>query len=435
GGGDFQWPQPAALDHVVLGLEDLHPVIADGQAHAGIGNVLQLLGDQPVEGLGTVLRQLPAQLTVDIAQRDAAIDHVGTVRLRVDIVDGRQHVGGEFTNDLFEDVLQRDQADHVAVFIHYEADPTLLFLKVHQLGVQRRILGNEVGFPAGLDEVFPGQLVAAQQSGNGPHVDQAGNVVDIAAKHRQPGVVAGAQLLQDGRHVVVQVNAVGLVARHHDVIDRHALHVENAQQHVLASGRDAQTRFVDHGTQLVGTELGGLGALQGYAEQPQQAVAECVAQPYHGIEHSLQQGQDNCHAEGYRLRTDGGEGLRRDLAKDQDHDGEQHSGDGDSRIAPDPGRHHGSDRGGQNVDDVIAYQNGAEQPVGPGEHSLGSLSGAVALLAQVPETVAVEAHHGRLGAGEERRAGDQQGKYQEKQTGACIAQGLPRCGVGFSRST
>ena len=46
-------------------------------------------------------------------------------------------IGGEFADDLFEDVLERHQSLDVAVFVHDEGHAALVALKIQQLRVER----------------------------------------------------------------------------------------------------------------------------------------------------------------------------------------------------------------------------------------------------------------------------------------------------------
>jgi hypothetical protein len=55
-------------------------------------------------------------------------------------------IGGEFTDDLLEQVLQRDQSLDVAVFIDDECLTPTVALELGQLLHQRGSLGHEVGF-------------------------------------------------------------------------------------------------------------------------------------------------------------------------------------------------------------------------------------------------------------------------------------------------
>ena len=49
----------------------------------------------------------------------------------------------EFADDLFENVLERDDAANVAILVHDDADPALLFLEVQQLGGKRRVFRHK----------------------------------------------------------------------------------------------------------------------------------------------------------------------------------------------------------------------------------------------------------------------------------------------------
>ena len=64
---------------VVFGLEDFQAVTPDLQAHRAIGNRLQRLGHQAVEGLGAVAGQVPVQALVQFADRRRAIDNVAAI--------------------------------------------------------------------------------------------------------------------------------------------------------------------------------------------------------------------------------------------------------------------------------------------------------------------------------------------------------------------
>ena len=186
-------------------------------------------------------------MAVDITDRGAAVDDVGAVGLRVDVLAQVEHLGGEVANDLFENIFQRYQTDHITIFVNHNGDTALLLLKIEQLGVQGRAFRDEIRLLAGTDQGFPGQLAAAQQARDGAHVHDAGDIVDVALIERQPGVVAGPQLMDDSGQVVIQVDADSLVARDHDVVDRHLFQIEDAEQHILAAAGNAQASFAHYG--------------------------------------------------------------------------------------------------------------------------------------------------------------------------------------------
>src|SRR5690606_25765983 len=104
------------------------------QAYAAVGDGFQRLGDQAVDGARAVAGQVPAQFAVDLADVGAAVDHEAAVVLGVDGRLAQAGLGGELTDDLLEDVLEGDQADHLAVLVDHHAHAPLELLEVDQLG-------------------------------------------------------------------------------------------------------------------------------------------------------------------------------------------------------------------------------------------------------------------------------------------------------------
>ena len=132
-----------------------------------------------------------------------------------------------------------------------------------------------------------------------------------------------------------------------------------------------------------------------------------------------------------------GQCLRRHLADDQHQDRHRAGGDRNPRVAPDPQRDHGGDRGGEDVDEVVADQDQSEQAVGTLQQPRGETRAAM-VLAQVLQPVAVERHHPGFGCGEEGRhqkARDENAE-QQFQRGIVQAQGcLLSDGTGMLKKT
>ena len=78
----------------------------------------------------------------------------------------RGRIGRELAHDLLEQVLERHEPQHVAVFVDDECEPATLLLELQQLLVQRRALGHVVGLAATREraELLAVQLAARQQS-------------------------------------------------------------------------------------------------------------------------------------------------------------------------------------------------------------------------------------------------------------------------------
>jgi len=205
--------------------------------------VLKGFGDEPIERLGAVARQLPPQGAVYLANIGGAIDHQCAVVLRVNIWAAQHVLIAELSDDLFEDVFERDDAAYVAVFVDHDADPPLLLLEVQQLGGKRSIFRHEIGFVTGFEQAFLGQLVMAEQASNLSHVDDALDLVDVVAEHRQTRVWRGAQLADDRFQIVIEIDPGDLVTRDHDVVDGDPLQIENAEQHALPIQRQVGAGF------------------------------------------------------------------------------------------------------------------------------------------------------------------------------------------------
>jgi len=146
---------------------------------------------------------MPAQGSIDLAQIGRAIDHQGAVVLRVDIRAAQGILVAEFTDDLFENVFKRHDSQYVAVFVDDNADASFLLLEIDQLGRKGRVFRDEIGIVAGLEQAFVGQLIMAEQPRDLAHVDDAFDLVDVLAEHRQACVGRRAQLSHDGFQVVL----------------------------------------------------------------------------------------------------------------------------------------------------------------------------------------------------------------------------------------
>jgi hypothetical protein len=84
---------------------------------------------------------------------------------------------------------------------------------------------------------------------------------------------------------------------------------------------------------------------------------------YQGHQHPQQRQQHHAGGEGDAFRVQRGDGLRGDLGEDQDHQRQQEGGDDDARVAVETDRDDRGDRRGGDVDEVVADQDQADQPV------------------------------------------------------------------------
>ena len=68
-----------------------------------------MLEDEAIDRLGAVERKTEAELAVELAQRRAAFDEEAAVGLRVITAGAQRRARRELADDLFEDVLEREQ--------------------------------------------------------------------------------------------------------------------------------------------------------------------------------------------------------------------------------------------------------------------------------------------------------------------------------------
>jgi len=123
------------------------------------------------------------------------------------------------------------------------------------------------------------ELVIAQQAYDSTHVQHAFEIVDVAAVTGHARMMTSDQLLDDVRPFVFEIDGVDFAARHHDVLDRDAFQIEDAEQHFAMLVRDHRTGFLDHGAQFLAAEGVGGARLGTHTEQAQCRVRDFVEHP------------------------------------------------------------------------------------------------------------------------------------------------------------
>ena len=380
----------------------------------GVGDVLQVFQDQAVEGFGAVGRQFPIQAAVDFAQGGGTVDDIAVVFLGMNVLTAGGQVGGEFTDDLFENVLQCHQSQHIAVFVHHDADAAFGILEVDQLLVQGGALWDKVGLHRVLHQLRLVDVFLEQQTAQFAQVQQADHVVRVAVEYWQASVLAGTQSGEDFMHVILEINAHHFVTGHHDVFHGHRFQIEDVEQHLLVVFRDQAAGLVDDCAQLFRTQVIVVLIVGTNSAQPQQHHADTVDHPHQGCEQDLQGFQQHTGREGDPFRFHGRIGLRGDFGKHQHDDGDYHRRHGGTAVAEPADRQNGGHGGGEVVDEIVADQDDGQQSVSPLEQTLHPGGGLVALTGQVAQTIAVDRHHAGFTAGKEGRAKNQgnQGAYQ-----------------------
>ena len=93
-----------------------------------------------------------------------------------------------------------------------------------------------------------------QQPRQGPHVQDADDIIETAAITRHARVSARNNLLLHIEPILLDVDCDQFTTRHHDVFDGDFFQIENAEQHIPMPLRNHRARFFHHGAQFFAIE-------------------------------------------------------------------------------------------------------------------------------------------------------------------------------------
>ena len=368
----------------------------EGKDLAFDGDDLRLVDDKSRDGVRLVVGQVPVVGAVHVADRHGAVDQIGTVLgPGDDVVVFLVELVGDLAHDLLDDVFQRDKALQRAVFVHHQREMGLAAQELAHLVVEGRRLGDEIGRLGHVHDVDPGQRIGtvgvmgvdrAQQILG---VDHADDVFRIVAVERQAGVRGFERLAQDVGGGLVGVDHLDPRAVEHHLLDRTVREVERAQDAVAVL-------LLDHAFGMA--ELQGTGDLLAHGEDVAVGIGahpEDVKHAAHEVAHRRHDGREDQNHELDRAGDEGrggfgvgdGVGLGQHLREDQHQKRHHQRGDGDAVLAEDLGQQGGGKRGRQNVDHVVAQQDGTDQPLavlGHVERLLRALAAPVGGGAQFP---------------------------------------------------
>ena len=230
------------------------------------------------------------------------------------------------------------------------------------------------------------------------------------------------QQLDDLVHFIFDVDTADLVARHHDVIDGNLLEIQDAHQHALVLVGNQRAGFVHHGAQLVGAELLGIHIGGKDSQQAQHTVGEPVDGGHNGIKDSQERLQNNRGRERNAFGVQRRQRLRRHFRKHQNHHGEHKGRESEARLAHDaPGDERRQHRG-DNIDEVVAEQDQADEPVRAFQQLRGAFCPLVPALGEVAQAIPVQGHHAGFRTGEKRRKKDENNECPEQNTQGKVTQ-------------
>src|SRR3990170_4495537 len=372
--------QPHRPDHAVLRLQDFHRRIGDFHRYARFGDVLQVLEDQTVQGLGPIEGQREAKLAVEFPQLRGALDQGAPVLPPPERGGARRCSGGELDDNLLDDVLQRDQTLEFAVFIHDQRDALVVLLEIMQLREHRGGGGNEVRLVEQRFDARAVDLVPLRQMQNLAQMQNADYRARFAPVHGQPGVIGGGELLVDGLDRRVDVDRLDARPWRHDVLDGDPLQVEQVDEDALVLLRHELRRFEYDHAQLLRRKARRLGAAPAHAEHERQRRDEQVHKPDYRVQHPKQRLEHVCDERRDALGVGGTDHLWGNLGEheDQERDHQRAAGEHDFLVAEQLDGDHPDQRCGRGIDQIVAEQNHAQQLVGLGEQVRGDLRAAAA---------------------------------------------------------
>ena len=109
-------------DAVLGTAQDFEAVAMERERLTGLGDRLCLVDDEARDRHGFRVWQVPVHFTVDVADGDAAVDIDGAVGLAADRCLADVVLVDDLADDFLEDVLERDQALDLAIFVNDEGE-------------------------------------------------------------------------------------------------------------------------------------------------------------------------------------------------------------------------------------------------------------------------------------------------------------------------
>ncbi len=196
----------------------------------------------------------------------------------------------------------------------------------------------------------------------------------------------------------VDVDGGDLLARHHDVVHRDAPEIQDRQQHLAVARRDDRRRLRDHGAQLLGAQGLIAAAAAPHAKNAQEAVSEDIGQPQRRAGDQHQSPVDARGVQRHPFRVGGRIDLGRELAEDDDDDGERHARERHGVTLARALREDRDDGGGEHARARQDHQIRPQPLIGLLEQPLEGTCAPVARLRAVPHAIAVDREHCHFGA-------------------------------------
>ena len=363
-----------------------------------------------------VLRGIESQLFRQSVNAEAAAAPPDTVLQMLQLRGLRRgELIVDIAYDLFQQILQAHDTGQFAVLVDDHRQMYLFVLHIPEEVVRRESLRHQVGRTHQLPHsAVPGRGHIQQKI---PGVQDAQNIIEIAAIDREAGQPGGADDVQDLAGRGVHLNSGDIAYPGHGVADREVAEFKDVLEQFLLLRIDGSVLVtqVDHHADLILGDLF-LLVLGLHAEQTEHSIGGQGEKGHHRPGDEGKRGDhpagETCHLQGLLH----GDAFRDQLAEDQSKVGEDQSDD-DHRE----GIHHGDGEGGkakiltdpadQILGEAVRRKGGAEETgqrdadLDGGEEAGWLLqhfqqpgSQLVPALFQHPQLVCVEGDHRDLGS-------------------------------------
>src|ERR1044071_4391604 len=230
--GLIQRPQADAADALAVGFDyfKLQPLELDFFARRR--DMAEHLDEQARDGREVVGFNFSVEYQLDLFDFGAAIDQIGAVFVGEDVVIAERAVFVfDLAENLFDDVFNRHQARHAAVFVYGDGNLHLGLLHIFEQRLNGFALRHEIGRAHTVGHRLPYLRPFAKRQ-QVAHVDDAFDVIQVLAINGQARVLRFDDQLArvgDGR---AHVQRDHLQARAHDFADQRIAELDDRLDHL-----------------------------------------------------------------------------------------------------------------------------------------------------------------------------------------------------------
>ena len=389
-------------DAMVVGLGDGDIQILKAEAVAAGGDLIQDLHDPAVDGDGVGLDLQVEELT-EVGQAAATVDAEGVLGDLLVVLDHLVVLVPDVAYQLLQDVLHGDDTQSTAVLVQHHGQVGLVGLEVAEQVVNALALMDEQGRG---DQLLQGLVGEALGGEDVLGMEDAYDLVDAVLVDQQAGEAGLLKELTDLLHGGADLKALQIHAVGQDILGLLLGEVDGVAEQVallVVDGAFLLYLLHQHEQLLLGHLVVGLDTEDlGHQLGPQ---GEEEAEGNEDPDEELHEGR---REHGKALGAVLGDGLGGDLTEDQHDDRDGGGGDQGAVVVGEGlilGVHaqgddeHRGDGGQQDVDQIVADQDGGDQAVVVLAELEGEGSTLVALVDHGLELGLAQGRKGGLGGG------------------------------------